>query len=49
MGAYAIFTTKGYIVGAFPALTGGCGFDQCPAPLAGPAHPNLADRASDPR
>ena len=47
MGHLPEYTTKrGYLPG-YPALTGGCGFDQCPAPFAGPL--NLADRPSDPR
>jgi len=33
------FSIKGYAGLQYPALTGGGGFDQCPAPFAGPAHP----------
>jgi len=40
MGHLPEYTTKrGYLPG-YPALTGGCGFDQCPAPFAGPARPS---------
>ena len=36
------FTTKGYVGLQHPALTGGGGFDQCPAPFAGSTpHPTL--------
>jgi len=31
------FSIKGYAGLQYPALTGGGGFDQCPAPFAGPA------------
>jgi len=39
MGTERRYTTNSYIVTGQSALTGGCGFDQCPAPFAGPAHP----------
>ena len=32
----SIFATEGYVGLQHPALTGGGGFDQCPAPFAGP-------------
>jgi hypothetical protein len=36
MAMEATYTTKGYVGLEHPALTGGCAFDQCPAPFAGP-------------
>src|SRR5882724_8577807 len=36
MASITIFSTKGYAGLQYPALTGGGGFDQCPAPFAGP-------------
>jgi hypothetical protein len=36
MPSRTVFSTKGYAGLQYPALTGGGGFDQCPAPFAGP-------------
>src|SRR5579859_667705 len=36
MGFERNITTLGFIRATCPPLTGGCGFDQCPAPFAGP-------------
>jgi hypothetical protein len=39
MAFRTILSTKGYAGLQHPALTGDAGFDQCPAPFAGPAPP----------
>ncbi|MEO8301449.1 MAG: hypothetical protein ABI608_06640 [Rhizomicrobium sp.] len=39
MALEAIFSIEGYAGPQHLALTGGGGFDQCPAPFAGPALP----------
>jgi hypothetical protein len=39
MAFKAEFTTKGYVEPQHPALTADGGFDQCPAPFAGPVPP----------
>jgi hypothetical protein len=39
MALKSILTTSSYVGLQHLALTGGGGFDQCPAPFAGPAHP----------
>jgi len=39
MALDADISTKGYAGPQHPALTGGGGFDQCPAPFAGPVPP----------
>jgi len=36
MGFERDIATLGFIRAIHPPLTGGCGFDQCPAPFAGP-------------
>jgi len=39
MAFRAEISIKGYAGLQYPALTGGGGFDQCPAPFAGPMPP----------
>jgi hypothetical protein len=39
MAFRAVFAIKGYAGLQYPALTADGGFDQCPAPFAGPASP----------